>query len=670
MLRFTRVLVAVLTCVFTSLAAHAGSPTVVGDNLVVNGSFEQGGKAWSRLKTVDTPVSDGKKACVLDTTTGRKTAHIVQPFIPLKPRTTYRFSMAVHRTTGQGYIYAHANYYAAKGKRLMSSKNWSAGRSVPVTIRTGEATGHWQTFSGTVRCNRGDLGGIQLVIFLRNGADTAYIDNVTLHEMRYPDAPPWVLDRDVVFPGSPSQFHMAVEHAKQDGGVITVRTTGAEYTLNPVARMLTCRQRLEKAREVATVTFAAPLGPLRIARKDADVCVVTGNDVAFGFQGDSLVTIATNKPMACTLTARFGTRHFRSTDQHFLALDEHGGLCAVTHARPLLHSDGSALTQRPADTSKPGWTAAYRIAAREMLALAVCPARPFDWKRSFTKRIVNTSRCPDPAALTEYAKHANVLFIFGGIYREHYAGYTHAPYAVKDPATLRATIAHAHKLGMQVIIYRHPTSYVWAKTPMDEAIADMRAFRKEYGFDGWYFDGLYYAGEWMETYLFIRQMRHSVGPDGVIYTHCTLNPPSRMCQLYCPFVDSYSDFLLRGEGQTIHGTTDPYLRYVIGTQKISNAIATIKGDKMLKDGVAEPVPPKGKRLSRAERNALWSGKRCSLRSQLDVLLRLNGRCRWAYPGWPLKKSDTDDYIGFYFKELDRMQAEWQRTRKPLPMRWP
>ena len=35
-----------------------------------------------------------------------------------------------------------------------------------------------------------------------------------------------------------------------------------------------------------------------------------------------------------------------------------------------------------------------------------------------------------------------------------------------------------------------------------------------------------------------------------------------------------------------------------------------------------------------------------------------------------RKGDQEDYIGFYFTELDRMQAQWERTRKPLPMRWP
>ena len=89
------VLAAALLCSGAcALAEEAGAPTVVGDNLVVDGGFEEGGKGWSRLKTVDEPVFEGKKACVLDTSTGSKSAVIVQSFVPLKPRTYYRFSMA------------------------------------------------------------------------------------------------------------------------------------------------------------------------------------------------------------------------------------------------------------------------------------------------------------------------------------------------------------------------------------------------------------------------------------------------------------------------------------------------------------------------------------------------------------------------------------------------
>jgi len=238
-----------------------------------------------------------------------------------------------------------------------------------------------------------------------------------------------------------------------------------------------------------------------------------------------------------------------------------------------------------------------------------------------------------------------------------------------NAATLEP-IRLAHEHGMEVICYRHPTSYVWAEIPRQDAIADMKQFRQEYGFDGWYFDGLYYSGQWLDTYLFIRAMRGDVGGDSVIYTHCTLNPPVRQCELYCPFIDSYSDFLLRGEGQTIRGPGDPYLRYVINTHRISNAIATLKGDKMLRQGMEAPEPIAGKPMSAKEVRQAWRQVGCSLRDQLDVMLRLNGRCRWAYPGWPLRPGDREDYVSFYFKELDRMRAEWEQTRKPLPMRWP
>ena len=660
------ILIVAILSATTNLCAQNEAPKTVGSNLVVNGDFEKGREAWnSSLKTVTDPAFEGKRTAVLDNSAGRPWVAAVQGFVPLKPRTYYEFSMSVRRTNGQGYVYARCDWMAGPKQRLMSSKNWSAGRATPVTIRTGEGTGRWQTFKGVFRCNRPDLGGARLVIWIANGADVVYVDDVRIGELRYPEAPPWDLTHAVVFPGRPSGFHMAVESATEANGVFTIRTTGAEYVLDSAAGTLACRQRIGVQRRVATVKFKGPLDQMKMVRNDADVCVLVGREVAFGFQGDSLVTIATNKTLDTTLTSHIGCKHFRSVDPHFLALDDDGGFCFITHARPFLNSRGSAIAQPPAQTQSPGWRIRHRIGEREMMALAVCPARPFDWERSFKKRIVNTNKFPSREALKAYRKYANVLFLFAGpLYRIHEAGHCHAPYELKDPVGLRRTIADAHRLGMQVICYRHPTSYVWAEIPMDEAIADMKQFRKEYGFDGWYFDGLYYSGEWLDTYLFIRAMRDSVGPEGVIYTHCTLNPPVRQCALYCPFIDSYSDFLLRGEGQTIRGPRDPYLRYVINTYKISNTIATLKGDKMLREGAEEPKPAKGKRLTVKEMRKRWREVGCPLRDQLDAMLRLNGRCRWAYPGWPLRKADQEDYIGFYFEELDRMQAEWETSREP------
>ncbi|MBT3377548.1 MAG: hypothetical protein HN742_12465 [Lentisphaerae bacterium] len=650
----------------------AAGPTATGPNLVANGNFEEGRKGWSSTTRVVTDsVKEGKQAIMLDNSAGKDWVAVVQQFVPLKPRTYYEFSMVARRTNGQGYVYARLDWMGSPGRRLMSSENWSAGRATPVTIRTGEGTGRWQTFSGTFRCNRPDLAGGRLVIWIANGADTVYVDDVQVRELRYPDAPDWDLGTAVAFPGRPSTFGMRVESVKEQDGTFTVRTTGAEYVLNHTTGSMACRQRIGVERLVATLTFPTPLPKLKLVTQTADVAIFVGDSIALEFQGDSLVTVATNRDLETTLASNIGCTYYRSVDPHVLALDDDGGFSLVTHARPRLESAGSAITRNPEQTQRPGWAVAHRVAAREMLALAVCPARPYDWERSFTKRIVCVNKFPPEDALKAYAEHANVLFYFAGpLYRQHDPGHTHAPYEVKDPSALRAAIKLAHDHGMEVICYRHPTSYVWAEIPMEDAIADMKQFRKEYGFDGWYFDGLYYNGQWLETYRFIRAMRDDVGANGIIYTHCTLNPPLRQCELYCPFIDSYSDFLLRGEGQTIRGPRDPYLRYVINTYKISNAIATLKGDQMLREGAETPKPTTGKPLSAQEKREAWKQVGSPIREQLDVMLRLNGRCRWAYPGWPLRKHDQEDYVDFYFKELERMQTQWKRSSKPPPIRWP
>jgi len=37
---------------------------------------------------------------------------------------------------------------------------------------------------------------------------------------------------------------------------------------------------------------------------------------------------------------------------------------------------------------------------------------------------------------------------------------------------------------------------------------------------------------------------------------------------------------------------------------------------------------------------------------------------------PLRASDTDDDMGYYFAEMDRRQKQWEQTGEPIPMTWP
>jgi len=287
-------------------------PQVVGENLVVNGGFETGREGWSSaLQVLDEGAWDGDHCGLIENTGETRDTAIVQSFVPIEPFTYYRFSMAARRETGNGYVHVHCNWYAAPGERLMSSAQWGAGRAEPVTLRTGEGVGDWRQYSGIFRSVRSDVGGVQLVIFIRDGADRVYLDNVTIEEIRYREAPAWELPGAVVYTGHPSRFGMAVEGAEQDGQTFTVTTTGARYVLDAAAGTMSCRQRIGADREVAVADFGGPVGELALAYRDDEVCVLQGDDLAIGFQGDSLVTIASNRALAAQVTSGIGAEWFR-----------------------------------------------------------------------------------------------------------------------------------------------------------------------------------------------------------------------------------------------------------------------------------------------------------------------------------------------------------------------
>lgn len=650
--------------VFLQLGAAyaADGPEIVGENVVTNGDFEGEGAAgnWGAgLHLVDEGAHQGQHCGMIDSTVEGARTYVVQSIGPIAGNTYYEFSMAARRDTGKGYVYVHCNWRGADGKYLMSSRNWKAGRAMPVTLRTGEGTGNWRIYRGVFKCNRRDVASLQLVVFIRDGEDRVYLDDISIREVRYPEAPAWQLPDAVIFEGHPSRFGMAVEHAQADGQVFTITTTGARYVLDAAAGTMSCHQRIGVEREVAMVNFGGPLGELRIVRRDEEVCVLQGDELALGFQGDSLLTVATNRMLTANVESRIGAKHFRIQAPHMMAIDEQGGFCVTPHIQPESTAEPVTVSAPDEDTSQPGWAMNWEVGARNMWALAVFPGREFDWKASFGKRIIGTSDCPAPDALREYAKHANVLFLFAGIYDQTPQGYCHAPYNVKDTDKLDATIALAHDLGMEVIVYRHPTSYEWMDLSPDYFLEDLRVCRRRYGFDGWYFDGYPGWSSWLNSYRAMRIVRDRVG-DATLYVHCTLNPPIRMTELYCPFIDSYATFLLRAEAQFINGPADPYLRYVVGTRHISNSIATIKANEMRAEAVPADATPK----------QIKDAPKASLRLQLETLLKLNGRCRWAYPGWPLRSSDTEDYIHYYFAEVQRRQEQWKATGKALPITWP
>ena len=127
----------------------------------------------------------------------------------------------------------------------------------------------------------------------------------------------------------------------------------------------------------------------------------------------------------------------------------------------------------------------------------------------------------------------------------------------------------AHGLGMRVIPYFSPLFFPGTES---EFLAELELFLAEWEFDGVYYDGV--SEDIIEAYEIMKGTRKLIGPDGILYVHI----PSPIIgssygegrYIYCPFIDTYADFILRGEH--IDDFDDTTLRYTISGYNISNAI--------------------------------------------------------------------------------------------------
>ena len=616
----------VLTLIAATLMMTVAYAQELGPNLVVNGDFEgedDGGWKFNDQRHVvemdDAP--SGSHVLMMDCAEPQYYFAIAGPDVPIESRTLYRISFKIKRLGG-GHLRVGGGYKNAEGKGLKRG-DWALG-SYPIVLQPGEGRDTWHEYEGDFITARTDAAALALRIIIKDGVDTAWIDDVTIRRVERPEAAPLELPAAVTWEGHPSAMGMRVEDVAQDDELVTVVTTGARLQFARNGSSLTCRQRVPEERSLVRFEFEPPLGQLSIARQDEDICVLEGDECALSINPDGLIALGVNRNVQITATSSIGAKHFRVMSDNLLAIDEQGGFCIYPEQRMECETEPSELTQVPDDASEPGWTATLNAGARKLVALGVFPPRPFPWEQSFTDRIAHSNHFPTDEAIHWMAEHCNIMVLHQSIYE---GASSSGPYIIKDDAEYARVIATAHDAGMQVLPYFNPGAYT--VKDVDKQLELLRTHMERYGTDGWYFDGLGRSNEWPWTYYFIRHVRDMVG-EACIYTHTTLNPPINSPSVYCPFIDTYSDFQLRGEGQVIKGLDDPYLRFVIGTFNISNSIATLKGDKM---------------------------QDADEKQQLQAMLGLNGRARWSYPGI---NADRDTlFTEWYFPTLDDMEARWR-----------
>ena len=165
------------------------------------------------------------------------------------------------------------------------------------------------------------------------------------------------------------------------------------------------------------------------------------------------------------------------------------------------------------------------------------------------------------------------------------------------PEKLAHVIKTAHGRGMKVIVYTTPVWFL-KNTPREREQqidptpgpmgtvphwgrpdnADLffqqisRVF-KEMSLDGFYFDGIYGNPEHLAaSYYLTRATRELVGDHGILIYHGTGDTPSiGGSRTYCPSLNAYYNYILRGEGE--EKRTDPeYVRYFLSSYNLSNSV--------------------------------------------------------------------------------------------------
>ena len=381
---------------------------------------------------------------------------------------------------------------------------------------------------------------------------------------------------------------MKIQSVTETPEEITIVTTGAKYVFDKSAQKgrILCYQELNEKRLLATIELNHPLASLSIEHQDETTCVLHQKLVGSYFlrvqvNSDSVLDLHCFGQLHLVFSGSFLPDYCAEKAGNVLLIDESGGI-GIYPCRSLRSAE---LT----NSTSPAWRADYVLDEWSRLLVSVFPPRPFDYQRSLEDRIAHHAvvLSPPPPAhpsaemLEEASKYANILVLHELIWQgkltregqpvtnldERYenAAYCCYDYVPVDEEVLTGVIGKAHALGMKVIPYMSPT---FALAKGNAFLDRMECAIAAYDFDGVYFDGLAY--DVLEAYELIREARARMG-EKLIYYHCTPDPLwSVKGYVYCPFINTYADYVLRGE--YVHESDDKYLRYVVSGFNTSNTI--------------------------------------------------------------------------------------------------
>jgi hypothetical protein len=325
---------------------------------------------------------------------------------------------------------------------------------------------------------------------------------------------------------------------------------------------------------VLEVSFAQAPGPFRIEKKDGFSCTVSCHAGALTFQGDSLVILKLKENVKTSFTGLFNPAYRFEKGGKWILIDEDGGFGVYPGAKK--------TTSAPVFSKLP-WDIAYEFTGGDEAWLSVFPPRPYNWNHAF-EAIEHDDGYPSNDQIAAAAKYCKVFTLHAGIWQDipenvkeslsqipRYKGYVRGPMPFASskhvPTNMEEFIRvrdEAHKRGMKVVVYLSP---YYSTAP--DIFAEMQRVLSEYKLDGLYFDGI--SMDFRKSYAVIRRAREILGDNRILYVHCSSDPLNDG-RIYCPFIDTYADYILRGEPGVWGLKLDDFLRWTLSGYNLSNAV--------------------------------------------------------------------------------------------------
>jgi hypothetical protein len=451
-----------------------------------------------------------------------------------------------------------------------------------------------------------------------------------------------------VFPEA--QRGLVVESVAEKDGVVTITTTGAVMVMDVVKGVVSFRQRIGGERPVASLDLGKPLAGVKITHNGAGFARLTIDEpkATIRVNGDSLFMLQVHAPLSPSVRAEIAPAWNASWETNHLIVDELGGFG--------LYCSELKLADQYDPYANP--VATYPLPENAVLAIGVCPPKPYDWDRSLREQVIwhwsNVTSYPPDEDLRSWKPFGNVVLLQSEVMLWKDWNLDFVPRLGMDEWTrVRDAI---HGMGMPFIVYTSPFYFLKGTSQEKNAVNDkpgvcpgaivnggnmplfldaITRVMKDLKPDGLYFDGQY-AENPAALYALARHSRNIIGENGILEWHTTVELGKWGSQMYMPQADAYTDIQLRGEGSDqLYGDFD-YLRYFVSGYNINNCIGVLCNNS----GKAMTVP------------------------QLESVLKANARLHTLLGMSEfINREYRPRLTPEYHAEVDRLVAERQRQAR-------